>query len=202
MDAVLHKPETTPGKHAGAVGEFLAPGGLPSKAARAATTGRELVRHVAEDMLGNVVMPAVASEAAGQATEGTPYEGPSRLLGALLGNVGTAAGRAYNAPESVVRRATSEMTDADWRRALGLQNNTTGVRLTGPEAIARATNGASALPNLLRVVAGSVDGRARTAPFFAARPATRPSQTSSTRSPRRARSRIRWDRKLRRPRPM
>ncbi|MER9654395.1 hypothetical protein NKJ26_12880 [Mesorhizobium sp. M0152] len=171
MDAVLHKPETTTGKYAGTIGEFAAPGGLPSKAARLAGTGREIARHIAEDMFGNVVMPAVASEASGQATEGTPYEGLSRFLGALFGNAGTAAGRAYNAPESVVRRATSEMTDADWQRALGLQDNTTGVRLTGPEAIAQATNGASALPNLLRVVEGSVDGRARTAPFFTARPA-------------------------------
>ncbi|MER8374423.1 hypothetical protein [Mesorhizobium sp. M1406] len=62
------------------------------------------------------------------------------------------------------------MTDADWQRALDLQGNTTGVRLTGSEAIAQATDGESALPNLLRVVEGSVDGRARTAPFFSQRP--------------------------------
>lgn len=170
MDAVLHKPQTTAGEYAGTLGEFVAPGAVPSKAARLAATGREMAQRVGEDLFGNIVVPAVTSEAAGQATEGTEYEGLSRFLGALFGNVGTAAGRAYNAPEAVVRRATSEMTDADWRRALGLQNNATGVRLTGPEAISQATNGASALPNLLRVVEGSVDGGARTGPFFAARP--------------------------------
>lgn len=170
MDAALHKPQTTAGKYAGTIGEFVAPGAVPSKAARLAATGREMAQRIGEDLFGNIVVPAVASEAAGQATEGTEYEGLSRFLGALFGNVGTAAGRAYNAPESVVRRATSEMTDADWRRAIGLQNNATGVRLTGPEAISQATNGASALPNLLRVVEGSVDGGARTGPFFAARP--------------------------------
>ncbi|RWH52578.1 MAG: hypothetical protein EOQ81_22935, partial [Mesorhizobium sp.] len=170
VDAVLHKPQTTAGEYAGTLGEFAAPGAVPSKAARLAATGREMAQRVGEDLFGNIVVPAVTSEAAGQATEGTEYEGLSRFLGALFGNVGTAAGRAYNAPEAVVRRATSEMTDADWRRALGLQNNTTGVRLTGPEAISQATNGASALPNLLRVVEGSVDGGARTGPFFAARP--------------------------------
>jgi hypothetical protein len=42
--------------------------------------------------------------------------------------------------------------------------------LSGPEAIAEATNGASALPDVLRVVEGSVTGRQKTAPFFAARP--------------------------------
>ncbi|TPI64273.1 hypothetical protein FJ420_17085 [Mesorhizobium sp. B3-1-3] len=171
MDAVLHKPETTTGKYAGTIGEFVAPGGIPSRAARTATTGREIVQRVAEDLAGNVLAPAVTSEAAGQATEDTQYEGLSRFLGALFGNTATAAGRAYNAPESVVRRATSEMTDADWRRALGLQDNSTGIRLTGPEAIAQATGGGSALPNLLRVVEGSVDGRARTGQFFAQRPA-------------------------------
>ncbi|MER8374422.1 hypothetical protein [Mesorhizobium sp. M1406] len=92
MDAVLHKPETTAGKYAGRIGEFATPGGLPSKAARLAGTGREIARHMAEDMFGNVVMPAVASEAAGQATEGTQYEGLSRFLGALFGNAGTAVG--------------------------------------------------------------------------------------------------------------
>ncbi|MER9579240.1 hypothetical protein NKI78_27035 [Mesorhizobium sp. M0400] len=171
MDDTLYEPRTRLGKFGRTIGEFATPGSLAGKADTAATTGREVARNVAENAVGNVVLPAVASEAGGQATEGTQYEGLMRFLGAALGNAGTAFGRSYNAPESVVRRATSEMTDDDWRRALGLQNNTTGVRLTGPEAIAQATNGASALPNILRVVEGSVDGRARTAPFFAQRPA-------------------------------
>ncbi|MER8961573.1 hypothetical protein [Mesorhizobium sp. M0701] len=171
MDETLYEPRTRAGKFGRTIGEFVAPGGLATEAGAAATTGREIVRNGVENALGNVVLPAVASEGAGQLAEGSKYEGLSRFLGALFGNAGTAFGRSYNAPESVVRRATSEMSDDDWRRALGLQNNTTGVRLTGPEAIAQATNGASALPNILRVVEGSVDGRARTAPFLAQRPA-------------------------------
>ncbi|RWB39877.1 MAG: hypothetical protein EOQ44_26810 [Mesorhizobium sp.] len=169
MDAVLHKPQTTAGKYAGTIGEFAAPGGLPSKGARMAETGLDVARRYGADLLGNVVAPAVASEAAGQATEGTPYEGMMRFLGALFGNAGTAAVRAHNAPESVVRRATGDLTDVQWQRARDLQNNSVGVHLTGPEAISQATSGATALPTVQRVVEGSTNGGARMGPFFAQR---------------------------------
>lgn len=169
MDAVLHRPQTTAGKYAGTIGEFAAPGGLPSKGARMAEAGFDVALRYGADLLGNVIAPAVASEAAGQATEGTPYEGMMRFLGALFGNAGTAAVRAHNAPESVVRRATGDLTDAQWQRARDLQNNSVGVGLTGPEAIAQATGGATALPTVQRVVEGSTNGGARMGPFFAQR---------------------------------
>ncbi|OWK20232.1 hypothetical protein AJ88_31905 [Mesorhizobium amorphae CCBAU 01583] len=70
-----------------------------------------------------------------------------------------------------MRRATGEMSDADWQRALDLQGNSTGIKLSGPESIAQAKGGASALPSVLRVVEGAMEGRAGTAPFFAQRPA-------------------------------
>lgn len=170
MDENLHKPQTRLGKYAGTVTEFAVPGSIAGKGGALATTGRDLVKNGVENFVGNALIPGVASETAGQMTEGTPYEGLSRFLGALLGNATTAAGRSYNAPESVVRRATGEMTDADWRRALDLQDNSTGIKLSGPESITQAKGGASALPNVLRVVEGSVEGRANTAPFFAQRP--------------------------------
>lgn len=170
MDAVLHKPQTTLGKVAGTVGEFMAPGGLPSKAARSAPGIAAKAGRYAEEALGNVVAPAVVSEGAGQATEGTPYEGMMRFLGALFGNAGVASVRSFKAPEAELRRATEGTTPEQWAAAQRLQNNQTGVKLTGPEAIAQATGGASALPNLQRVVEGSVAGRGRTAAFFAARP--------------------------------
>ncbi|WP_256750514.1 hypothetical protein [Mesorhizobium sp. Mes31] len=170
MDATLYKPKTTAGKVMGTIGEFVAPGGLPSKMAREAPNLLSKVGRYAEESLGNVVAPAVTSEVAGQATEGTPYEGMMRFLGALFGNAGAATVRSFKAPEAELRRATEGMTDTEWQAAKRLQDNQTGVKLTGPEAIAQATGGASALPNLLRVVEGSVNGRAKTAPFFAARP--------------------------------
>lgn len=170
MDDTLYEPQTRPGKFAGAVAEFAAPGAYPSRAARLAPDIATRAARYGEDFVGNVVAPAVLSEGAGQLAEGTALEGPARVAGAVLGNVGTAGARAYSAPESIVRRATGDMTDADWQRAIALQNNQTGVRLTGPEAIAQARGGATALPSVQRYVEGSVDGRARTAPFFAARP--------------------------------
>lgn len=170
MDDTLYEPQTSPGKFAGAVTEFAAPGAWPSKAARHAPDIASKVGKYAEDFMGNVVAPAVLSEGAGQLTEGSQYEWLARILGAVTGNVGTAGARAYSAPESIVRRATGEMSDADWQKAIALQNNPTGVKLTGPEAIAQAKNGATALPSVQRYVEGSVDGRARMAPFIAARP--------------------------------
>lgn len=170
MDAVLHKPTTAPGKVVGTVAEFAVPGGIPSRAARMAPTVSRAAQRYTEDVVGNVVAPALVSEGAGQMTEGTSYEGVARLAGAAAGNVATAGARAYNAPEMVLRRSTSDMTPAEWDAAIGLQNNPTGIRVTGPEAISQATDGASGLPNVQRLVEGSSSGRAATGPFFAARP--------------------------------
>jgi hypothetical protein len=171
MNDYLHKPETTAGKYAETVGEFMAPGGLPSKAARTAPTLARKGLEYALDLGRNAVVPAVTSETAGQLTEGTSYEPVARLIGAIMGNTATGLASAANAPESALRRAVGPADQIDWSRALNLQNNSTGIRLTGPEAITQAQNGASALPNVLRLVEGNVEGRAATAPFFAARPA-------------------------------
>lgn len=170
MDATLHKPETTAGEFAQTIGEFAAPGGIPSRATRAATTaGRQAIGY-AGDLARNAVAPGVVSEAAGQLTEGTPLEPVARMAGAVAGGAaGTVAAR--SAPEDVILRALGRGDPGSiaWQRAIDLQNNSTGVRLSGPEAIAQAENGGTALPDLLRLVEGSAEGRARTAPFFAAR---------------------------------
>lgn len=171
MDATLYKPKTGAGKFAGTIAEFATPGGLPGKASREAPNVLSKVGRYAEEALGNVLLPAVTSEAAGQATEGTQYEGLSRFLGALFGNAGAAAARTHNAPEAVVQRATDGLTEADWTAAQRLQNNSTGIRLSGPEAISQARGGASKLTDILRIVEGSQTGGAITGPFFAQRPA-------------------------------
>lgn len=165
-----HKPQTKAGEYAQTIGEFAGPGAMPSRMARAAPTAGAMVRAAAGELVGNVVAPALVSETAGQLTHGTAAEPWARVLGAAAGNIGTAAVRSANAPENVVRRATGDMTEAQWQAARDLAANPHGVRLSGPEAIAQATGGASALPNVMRVVEGSVEGRARSGPFFAARP--------------------------------
>lgn len=69
-----YEPKTTAGKYAETISSFaplaLSPGSLAARAAR-------------------VIVPATASETAGQATKGTPYEAPARALGALVGGGAT-----------------------------------------------------------------------------------------------------------------
>lgn len=68
----FYEPKTTPGKYADTIAQFapaaLGPGGAVTRIARAA-------------------VPGAASEAAGEATQGTPYEGAARFGGALLGGM-------------------------------------------------------------------------------------------------------------------
>lgn len=65
----FYEPTTTAGKYASTIGEFApaAAFGGGGALARTATT----------------VIPAVASETAGQLTEGTPYEGPARAIAGI-----------------------------------------------------------------------------------------------------------------------
>lgn len=84
----FYKPQTTAGKYAHSVGEFV-PGALIP----ATKLGR----------VANVVAPGVASEAAGQATEGTAAEPYARAGAALLG--GAAASRIGRVNPSTMQRA-------------------------------------------------------------------------------------------------
>lgn len=85
-----YQPQTTAGKYAQTAGEFvpgalLAPGGLATRAANAVRAG---------------VIPGVTSEAAGQAAQGTPYEGPARVAGAVAG--GAVGPALINAPGRLI----------------------------------------------------------------------------------------------------
>ncbi len=78
----FYQPQTTAGKYAQTVGEFL-PGAMLMPGNAAANALR----------LG--VAPAVASEAAGQASQGTGYEGPARIAAAIA--AGSLSGLAQRA---------------------------------------------------------------------------------------------------------
>lgn len=73
----LYKPQSTAGKYAKTIGEFVPGAALPGGIARR--------------LLGNVLAPAVGSEAAGQATEGTAAEPYARLGGAVAGGLAPSA---------------------------------------------------------------------------------------------------------------
>lgn len=75
-----YQPQTVPGQYAKTAGEFLPnaaiPGGIGARLAR-------------------VLAPALASETAGQATKGKPYEGAARLAAALAGGGAEGAGEGF-----------------------------------------------------------------------------------------------------------
>lgn len=102
-------PETTAGEFAQTVGEFIpaavAPGGVARRAAQ-------------------VVVPALASEAAGQATEGTEAEPFARAGAALLGGL-TVAGRAGAASKGLIKGApTADQLSSQKKQLYGrLQNS-------------------------------------------------------------------------------
>lgn len=95
-----YQPQTLPGEYARTVGEFAGgaatlPIGGPFRA------------------MGQSVIPALASEAAGQATEGTPYETVARIGAALTAPVGlellkAGTRRALTGPEVRMTRPGSE----------------------------------------------------------------------------------------------
>jgi len=97
----LHEPQTTAGEYAHTVGEFA-----PAAAGGVAGLGRRFI--------GRAAIPAVGSETAGQLTEGTPYEAPSRLVGALIGaGAGHKVASSMRPPvENMSRRASGLMRQA------------------------------------------------------------------------------------------
>lgn len=70
-----YQPETTAGKFAQTAGEF-APGAAVGGMAMGASVPASVVRFG--------LIPGIASEAAGQVTEGTPWEAPARLAAAVV----------------------------------------------------------------------------------------------------------------------
>ncbi len=83
----FYEPQTKPGKYADTISSFapaaLAPGSLAMRAAR-------------------VAIPGGASEAAGQAAEGKPYEGLARFGGAMAGAGALGGARALLAPKEAI----------------------------------------------------------------------------------------------------
>lgn len=115
----FYKPQTTAGKYAHTVGEFaLGMIGGPAGLARRAIT--------------QVAAPAVASEAAGQATEGSAAEPYARVAAAILGGAvaPSMAGRAVTpAPSSDARQRLVEILNKE-----GVTSLTAGQK-TGNEAL-------------------------------------------------------------------
>lgn len=113
----FYKPKTTLGEYARTAGEFAplavgGPAGWANKAAR-------------------VALPAVASETAGQVTEGTPFEPWARAGGALVGGMlpNTAARVVTPAPTIVGRQGAVQALENEGVTALTAGQRTGSERL-------------------------------------------------------------------------
>lgn len=156
----LHEPETRAGRYAETIGEFIpgsmaGPGGVLSKITRFA------------------LLPGAASEAAGEATEGTPIE-PFARAGAALATGGVAAVTSRpSTPARALREVMpSNMTQADVQAAgrLIAEAGQRGVGLTWPEALAQVTGRRVDLTDVQRVVEQTTGGRPVMSEFMARRP--------------------------------
>lgn len=171
----LPEAQTAPGRYAQTVGEF---------APAAVTGGRglwELGRRglpAVGTMLGDLakfgVAPGIASEAAGQATEGSDWEPWARAGAAVAaGGVAALASRP-STPVAALREAapTSRMTQADVSAARSLMDNAgqRGVSLTWPEALSQVTKGRVDITDIQRFVEQSSGGRAQMSDFMSRRP--------------------------------
>ncbi|WP_291869644.1 hypothetical protein [Bradyrhizobium sp.] len=150
-----YDPQTTPEKYVQSGAEFV-----PSALLGPGNMARNAVA------LG--VGPGLASEAAGQATEGTAYEPWARAGAAIAGGVAGHWATAPNAAGAAVSRGSRGANQAQIDEAERLFEYAQGLGLpiTRAEAVQHVTGGATNLGNLQRVVEGSGELR----PFMAARP--------------------------------
>lgn len=152
----LYKPQTMAGKFAQTTGEFIPSAG----------------RGVA-NLLRYAVAPAIASEGAGQLTEGTAIEPYARAGAAVLaGGVAALTARPATA-QAAIAGGMRGIDDATITAAGQLMQaaNARGIALTWPEAIAQASGGGGrGLTNLQRVVEGSQGGGDTMGAFMAQRP--------------------------------
>jgi hypothetical protein len=115
----LPKPRGVAGKFGAALGE-----GIGNPLAYAGPGGAML-------KVGGAVLSSTGSEAAGQATEGTAYEAPARIVGALAGGVAAAKGLWPKAPKAAAPNYQELKTEANRlyteARNSGVEFNPQGV---------------------------------------------------------------------------
>lgn len=136
----LYEPQTRAGKFAQAAAEFV-PG-----------AGKRL-----GDVVAYGVLPGLASEGAGQLTEGSSSEMPARIGAAILTTLGGAAFRTAGRAEAQVARRTQGATaeQVDQAEALFREAAERGLPLTRANALDAVTKGVTSLGDLQRVVEGS-----------------------------------------------
>ncbi|MEN3229180.1 hypothetical protein PUR21_16305 [Methylorubrum rhodesianum] len=146
----LYEPQTTAGEYARTVAEFV-PGGGKS----IATAAR------------NALLPAVASETAGQLSEGTAAEPVARLVGGVAGGAAQAFTRRPGTAERLFDAGAGKISADEVTAVRSLVDDAAarGVSLTWAEALQQVV-GPRRLGDLQRVV----EGQGGLSEFFAARP--------------------------------
>lgn len=149
-----HEPTTTPGRYAQSGAEFVPAALVPGASVRNGVA------------LG--LAPGLASEAAGQATEGTAYEPWARAGAAVVGGAAGQWATAPSAAGAAISRGSRGANQAqiDAAEELFQRAHQMGLPITRAEAVQHVTGGATNLGNLQRVVEGSGELR----PMMAARP--------------------------------
>ncbi|OAH20811.1 hypothetical protein AX289_27245 [Methylorubrum populi] len=146
----LYEPQTTVGEYARTVGEFL-----PGAGKSIATAAR------------NALVPAAASETAGQITKGTEAEPVARLVGGVAGGAAQAFTRRPGTAERLFDAAAGKISTDEVTAVRSLMDDAAGrgVALTWAEALQQVV-GPRRLGDLQRVV----EGQGGLSEFFAARP--------------------------------
>lgn len=144
---------------------------------RFSQTAGEFIPSVAGGGLGSVlkygVIPAIASEGAGEVAEGTPLETPARIMGALGAGGLSAIASSRTGAQRILRDAAGELHPSVLPAAQSLMDDAArmGVPLTTAEAVQQVTNGSTRLGDVQRVVEQSKYAGPRIRSVMAARPA-------------------------------
>jgi hypothetical protein len=164
-DVLAHKPQTPAGRYAETVGEFI-PGAVAGPVSGA--------RQLAANVIKYAAVPGIASEAAGQATEGTGWEPLARAGAAVVTGGGMSMlGRPRTAEQVLQREMPAGMDRVvlDQAESLIADAQRRGIALTWPEAIEQVSTGSGqSMLNMQRLLESSRDTRGQMGEFFAQRP--------------------------------
>lgn len=161
-----YEAKTTPGKYAGTAASFV-----PGAAAMGGIGGG--LKAAMQSAVRYGIIPALFSETAGQATEGTAVEPYARTGAALVAGGATALlSRPGTAAAALKANLPKGATEANITAAEKLiaDGERMGIRLTWPEALSQTTKGKIDMTDLQRVIEKSSGGAPVMSEFMAGRP--------------------------------
>lgn len=165
-----YKPKTTAGQFASTIGSFLPTAALPGAAMVRSGIGA-VAKEAGKSALKYGVVPAVASESAGELTKGTALEPYARIAGAVIGGGGVGLASRIRGSKGILERQVKDIAPDQWNAAEALQQsgNDVKVPLTATESLSGA--GASTnLPAMQRMMEQTETGAPIFGDFFNKRP--------------------------------